>query len=66
MCFLMCVLLSLKVWMDGVVPGEWKKAVVLPLYKSKGERSEFMSVSGDCTALCSLPFFLLLHSFWPP
>lgn len=42
----MCVLLSLKVWMDGVVPGEWKKAVVLPLYKSKGERSAFMSVEG--------------------
>lgn len=64
-CFLMCVLLFLKVWMDGVVPGEWKKAVVLPLYKSKGERCEFKTVTGRVHMWSSSPSAFLLCSFLP-
>ena len=25
---------------SGVVPGEWRSAVIVPLYKGKGERTE--------------------------
>ena len=25
---------------DGVVPEDWRSAVIVPLYKSKGERNE--------------------------
>ncbi len=25
---------------EGEVPGDWKKAIIVPLYKGKGSRSE--------------------------
>ena len=27
-------------WINGEVPADWKEAMILPLYKRKGERSE--------------------------
>ena len=30
----------------GVVPEDWRSAVILPLYKSKGERNEFKNYRG--------------------
>ena len=32
-----CVILLLK---SGVVPEDWRSAVIIPLYKGKGERTE--------------------------
>ena len=29
-----------KAWMMGTVPQDWQKAVIVPLYKNKGEKSE--------------------------
>ena len=31
---------------SGVAPGDWKSAVILPLYKGKGERSECKNYRG--------------------
>ncbi|XP_050698368.1 cell adhesion molecule Dscam2-like isoform X2 [Eriocheir sinensis] len=42
-----------SVWMDGVVPGEWKKAVVLPLYKSKDEELQ-SETAGESTNIFNL------------
>ena len=31
---------------SGVVPEDWRSAVILPLYKGKGEKTECMNYSG--------------------
>ena len=31
---------------DGLVPGEWRSAVIVPLYKGKGERTECKNYRG--------------------
>ena len=31
---------------SGFVPGEWRSAVIVPVYKGKGERSKFKSYRG--------------------
>ena len=33
---------------SGVVPEYWRSAVIVPLYKGKGERTEFKSYRGIC------------------
>ncbi len=38
---------------NGEVPGDWKKAIIVPLYKGKGSRSECSSYRG--ISLLSVP-----------
>ncbi len=33
-------------WKKGKVPDDWKKAIIVPLYKGKGSRSECSSYRG--------------------
>ena len=35
-----------KAFESGAVPGDWRAAVVVPIYKSKEERNEYKSYSG--------------------
>ena len=35
---------------SGVVPEDWGSAVIVPLYKGKGERTECLSVVGKIYA----------------
>ncbi len=45
--------MSKYVWKKGEVPDDWKKAVIVPLYKGKGRRSECSSYRG--ISLLSVP-----------
>ncbi len=40
------LLISERAWKEGEVPDDWKKAIIVPLYKSKGSRSECSSYRG--------------------
>jgi hypothetical protein len=40
-------------WKEGTVPEEWKKAIIIPLYKGKGEKSACGSYRG--ISLLSIP-----------
>ncbi len=40
-------------WKKGEVPDDWKKAIIVPLYKGKGSRSECSSYRG--ISLLSVP-----------
>ncbi len=35
-----------RAWKKGEVPDDWKKAIIVPLYKGKGRRSECSSYRG--------------------
>ncbi len=41
------LLICERVWKEGEVPDDWKKAIIVPLYKGKGSRSECSSYRGD-------------------
>ncbi len=42
-----------RAWKEGEVPDDWKKAIIVPLYKGKGSRSECSSYRGK--SLLSVP-----------
>ncbi len=42
-----------RAWKSGEVPDDWKKAIIAPLYKGKGSRSECGSYRG--ISLLSVP-----------
>ncbi len=42
-----------RAWKKGEVPDDWKKAIIVPLYKGKGRRSECSSYRG--ISLLSIP-----------
>ncbi len=47
------LLICEQAWKKGEVPHDWKKAIIVPLYKGKGSRSECSSYRG--TSLLSVP-----------
>ncbi len=40
------LLICERAWKEGEVPDDWKKAIIIPLYKGKGSRSECSSYRG--------------------
>ncbi len=47
------LLICERAWKEGEVPDDWKKAIIVPLYKGKGRRSECSSYRG--ISLMSVP-----------
>ncbi len=47
------LLICERAWKNGEVPDDWKKAIIVPLHKGKGSRSEFSSYRG--ISLLSVP-----------
>ncbi len=47
------LLICERAWIKGEVPDDWKKAITVPLYKSKGSRGECSSYRG--ISLLSVP-----------
>ncbi len=47
------LLLCERAWKKGEVPDDWTKAIIIPLYKGKGSRSECSSYRG--ISLLSVP-----------
>ncbi len=47
------VLICERAWKSGEVPDDWKKAIIVPLYKGKGSRSECGNYRG--ISLLSVP-----------
>ncbi len=47
------LLICEQAWKNGKVPDDWKKAIIVPLYKGKGSRSECSSYRG--VSLLSVP-----------
>ncbi len=47
------LLICNSAWKKGEVPDDWKKAIIVPLYKGKGSRSECSSHRG--ISLLSVP-----------
>ncbi len=47
------LLICERAWKRGEVPDDWKKAIIVPLYKSKGNRNECGSYRG--ISLLSVP-----------
>ena len=48
-----------KIWITEEVPSDWKKGIILPLYKGKGGRSEFKNHRG--ITLLSVPGKVFAH-----
>ncbi len=47
------LLICERAWKEGEVPDDWKKAIIVPLYKGKGSRSECSSYRA--ISLLSIP-----------
>ncbi len=47
------LLICERAWQTGEVPDDWKKAIIVPLYKGRGSRSECSSYRG--ISLLSVP-----------